>query len=262
MPEAGVSVVEMFGKMREKEIRGLISICNNVMVSLPDTNSVRESLEGLDFYVCIDFFMSEGSRYADVVLPGSAWSEDEGATASAEGRVVKINKANEPPGEAKVDWWIINEIARRMGRGKYFPFNSPREIFDEMRVASKGGKADYYGITCEKIEKNNGIFWSCPTLDYPGTPRLFEEKFSLPDGKAKFHAIEYSGADEKPDEEFPMILTTGRVVYQYLSGNFFKLHEDTEIYNYFRRHYLHFFPHLPDRTTFVRQSANLWQVKL
>lgn len=219
MPEAGVSVVEMFGKMREKEIRGLISICNNVMVSLPDTNTVRETLEGLDFYVCIDFFMSEGSRYADVVLPGSAWSEDEGVTASAEGRVVKINKANEPPGEAKVDWWIINEIAKRMGRGKYFPFNSPREIFDEMRVASKGGKADYYGITYEKIEKNNGIFWSCPTLDHPGTPRLFEEKFSLPDGRAKFHAVEYKGADEKPDEEFPLILTSGRVVYQYLSGN-------------------------------------------
>ena len=80
LPQAGVSVVEMFQKMREGEIRGLLSICNNVMVSLPDTNEVRRSLEGLDFYVCIDFFMSEGSRYADVVLPGSAWSEDEGVT--------------------------------------------------------------------------------------------------------------------------------------------------------------------------------------
>lgn len=219
MPEAGVSIVEMFGKMRAGEIRGLISICNNVMVSLPDTNTVRQTLEGLDFYVCIDFFMSEGSRYADVVLPGTAWSEDEGVTASAEGRVIKINKANEPPGEAKVDWWIVQEIARRMGRGNYFPFNSPREIFDEMRVASKGGKADYFGISYEKIEANNGIFWPCPTADHPGTPRLFEEKFYLPDGKAKFHAIEYTGADEKPDDEYPLILTSGRVVYQYLSGN-------------------------------------------
>ncbi len=219
MPQAGVSVVEMFDKMREGEIRGLLSICNNVMVSLPDINSVRKSLEGLDFYVCIDFFMSEGSRYADVVLPGSAWSEDEGVTTSAEGRVVKINKANEPPGEAKTDWWIINEIARRMGRGKYFPFNSPREIFDEMRVASKGGKADYYGITYEKIEKNNGVFWMCPTLDHPGTPRLFEEKFYHDDGKAKFHPIEYNPPNEVPDAEYPLILSSGRVVYQYLSGN-------------------------------------------
>src|SRR4029079_12222488 len=126
LPQAGVSVVEMFQKMREGEIRGLLSICNNVMVSLPDTNEVRQSLEGLDFYVCIDFFMSEGSRYADVVLPGSTWSEDEGVTCNSEGCVVKINKANDSPGEARADWWIVQEIARRMGRGKYFAFNSSR----------------------------------------------------------------------------------------------------------------------------------------
>jgi assimilatory nitrate reductase catalytic subunit len=219
LPQAGVSVVEMFDKMREGEIRGLLSICNNVMVSLPDTNQVRESLEGLDFYVCIDFFMSEGSRYADVVLPGSAWSEDEGVTCNSEGRVVKINKANDPPGEARADWWIVQEIARRSGRGKYFAFNSPREIFDELRVASRGGNADYYGITWEKIEKNNGIFWPCPTEDHPGTPRLFEERFYHPDGKAKFHPIEYQPPKEVPDDEYPLILTSGRVVYQYLSGN-------------------------------------------
>ncbi|MCB1023765.1 MAG: nitrate reductase [Acidobacteria bacterium] len=219
MPQPGVSAVEMFDKMREGEIRGLLSICNNVMVSLPDINKVRESLEGLDFYVNIDFFMSESSRYADVVLPGTAWSEDEGVTASAEGRVVKINRANDPPGEAKTDWWIIQEIARRMGRGKYFTFNSPGEIFDELRVASKGGTADYYGITYEKIEKQDGVFWPCPTHDHPGTPRLFEEKFNLPDGKAKFHAIEYNPPNETPNDEYPLILTSGRVVYQYLSGN-------------------------------------------
>lgn len=219
MPEAGVSAVEVFQKMREGEIKGLLSICSNMMVSLPDTNKVRESLEGLEFNVCIDFFMSESARYADVVLPGTTWAEDEGTTTSGEGRVIKINKAIDPPGEAREDWWILQEIARRMGRGKYFNFNSPREIFDELRVASKGGKADYYGITYEKIEKQNGVFWGCPTLEHKGTPRLFEEKFAHEDGKAKFHPIEYKGAEEKPDEEFPMILTTGRVVYQYLSGN-------------------------------------------
>jgi assimilatory nitrate reductase catalytic subunit len=205
--------------MREGEIRGLLSICNNVMVSLPNTNDVRRSLEGLDFYVCIDFFMSEGSRYADVVLPGSAWSEDEGVTCNSEGRVVRINKANEPPGEAREDWRIIQEIGERMGRNKYFGFENVGQIFDEMRVASKGGNADYYGITYDKINRQNGVFWPCPTEDSPGTPRLFEERFYHPDGKAKFHATEYIGADEKPDEEFPIILTSGRVVYQYLSGN-------------------------------------------
>jgi assimilatory nitrate reductase catalytic subunit len=219
LPQAGVSVVEMFNKMREGEIRGLLSICNNVMVSLPDTNSVRRSLEGLDFYVCIDFFMSEGARYADVVLPGTAWSEDEGVTTNSEGRVVKINKANEPPGEARNDWWIIREIARRIGRGDYFKFESSRDLFEEIRITSRGGNADYYGMTWEKIEAHNGIFWPCPTEDHPGTPRLFEERFYHPDGKAKFHALEYNPPNEVPDEEYPLILTSGRVVYQYLSGN-------------------------------------------
>jgi assimilatory nitrate reductase catalytic subunit len=220
LPPAGVSVVEMFERMRRGEIRGLLSICNNVMVSLPDTNTVRRTLEGLDFYVCIDFFMSESARYADVVLPGTAWSEDEGVTTNGEGRVVKINRANDPPGEARHDWWIVCEIARRLGRGKYFPFQSPRDIFEEIRLASRGGNADYYGMTWEKIEQNNGIFWPCPASDHPGTPRLFEDHiFYHPDGRARFHAVEYAPPAETPDEEFPLILTTGRVVYQYLSGN-------------------------------------------
>lgn len=219
MPLAGVSAVEVFEKMREGEIKGLLSICSNMMVSLPDTNKVRESLNGLEFNVCIDFFMSESARHADVVLPGTTWAEDEGTTTNGEGRVIKINKAINPPGDAKEDWWILQEIARRMGRGKYFQFNSPREIFDELRLASKGGKADYFGITYEKIKEQDGVFWGCPTLEHKGTPRLFEEKFAHDDGKAKFHPIEYKGAAEKPDDEFPLIYTTGRIVHQYLSGN-------------------------------------------
>lgn len=219
LPPAGVSAVELFNKMGEGEIRGLLSICSNMMVSLPDTNSVRRSLEGLEFNVCIDFFMSESSRYADVVLPGTTWSEDEGTTTNGEGRVIKINKAIDPPGEARQDWKTIQEIAHRMGRGKYFQFTSPREIFDELRVASKGGKADYFGISYEKIEKQDGVFWPCPGEESDGTPRLFEERFAHEDGKAKFHAIEYKGADEKPDDEYPLIYTTGRIVHQYLSGN-------------------------------------------
>ena len=133
--------------------------------------------------------------------------------------MIKINKAIDPPGEAREDWKTLQEIAHRMGRGKYFTFNSPREIFDELRLASKGGKADYYGITYEKIDKQDGVFWPCPTEESKGTPRLFEERFAHDDGKAKFHAIEYKGADEKPDEEYPLIFTSGRIVHQYLSGN-------------------------------------------
>ena len=106
-----------------------------------------------------------------------------------------------------------------MGRGQYFQFNSPREIFDELRIASKGGKADYSGITYEKIDRQNGVFWPCPSDESEGTPRLFEEKFAHPDGKAKFHPIEYKGAAEQPDDEYPLIFTSGRIVHQYLSGN-------------------------------------------
>jgi len=219
LPQAGASAVEVFSKMRDGEIRGLLSICSNMMVSLPDTNKIRESLQGLDFNVCIDFFMSESSRYADVVLPGTTWSEDEGTTTSGEGRVIKINQAINPPGEARKDWEMLQDLAHRYGRGKYFQFNSPREIFDELRVASKGGKADYFGISYEKIERQDGVFWPCPTEESAGTPRLFEEKFAHDDGKAKFHAIEYKGAAEQPDDEYPLIFTSGRIVHQYLSGN-------------------------------------------
>lgn len=219
LPQAGVSVVEMFEKMREGEIRTLISLCNNVMVSLPDTNAVRKSLEVLDFYVHIDFFMSEAARYADVVLPCSAWCEDEGVTTNGEGRVVKINKAVEPPGDAKPDWWIIREIAHRLGREKYFQFEGPRDLFEEIRVTSKGGTADYSGITWERIEDEDGVFWPCPEPGHPGTPRLFEEKFNHPDGRAKFHGFEWLPAAETPDDDYPLIFTSGRIVHQYLSGN-------------------------------------------
>jgi assimilatory nitrate reductase catalytic subunit len=219
MPQAGTSVVEMFDQIHRGEIRGMLTICNNVMVSLPDVNWVRAALEKLGFMVVIDFFLSESCKFADVVLPGSAWAEDEGTTTTVEGRVVKINQAVNPPGEAKRDWEIICDLARLLGKESYFPYHTPREIFDELRVASKGGKADYYGITYEKIDKQNGVFWPCPTEDHPGTLRLFEEKFAYPDGKARFFGYEFRPAAEVPDKEYPFYLTTGRTVYHYLSGN-------------------------------------------
>ena len=123
-----------------------------------------------------------------MVLPGSLWAEDEGVSTNAEGRVVKYNKAAEPPGEARPDWWIVCEIARRLGHhADKFAFSSSREIFEELRVASRGGLADYSGMTWERIESTGGIFWPCPSEDHPGTPRLFEERFAHGDGKARFH---------------------------------------------------------------------------
>jgi assimilatory nitrate reductase catalytic subunit len=179
--------------------------------------------------VAIDFFLNETARYADVVLPGSLHEEDEGIVTSVEGRVIKINKAVDCPGEARQDWRIIQDIAAALGRPQGFTFAEPREILDELRRASAGGLADYSGITYEKIERQHGVFWPCPSDDHPGTPRLFEEgswnpiakgngRFYFPDGKARFHAAPYFGPAEDTDDQYPIILTTGRVVSQFLSG--------------------------------------------
>jgi assimilatory nitrate reductase catalytic subunit len=133
--------------------------------------------------------------------------------------VIKYNKAVDPPGEARRDWEIVCELARRLGKGQYFDFHSPREIFDELRLCTKGAKSNYWGITYEKIDEQNGVFWPCPSAEHPGTPRLYEQRFGFPDGKARFHPIAYIPPAEEPDEEYPLVLTTGRVIYHYLSGN-------------------------------------------
>jgi assimilatory nitrate reductase catalytic subunit len=230
LPQPGVDAYEIFRRIERGEIKGLLSICFNPVVSLPDNNYVRRQLERLDFYVAIDFFMNETARYADLVLPGSLHEEDEGTVTSAEGRVIKINKAVDCPGEARQDWKIIQDLARGIGRERGFTFTSPRQIFDELRVASKGGVADYSGITYEKIEAQYGVFWPCPSAEHTGTPRLFEPDswnpvaqgkgpFYFPDGKARFNVAAYVPPIEVTDSDFPVILTTGRVISQFLSGS-------------------------------------------
>ena len=229
LPQAGVDAYEMFRRIDRGEIRGLLTICFNPKVSLPDNSFVTRCLEKLDFYVAIDFFLNETAQHADVVLPGSLHEEDEGVVTQIEGRVIKINKAIDPPGEAKQDWRIIQDIARALGRERGFTFNSPGEIFSELRLASKGGIADYSGITYEKIEQQGGVFWPCPADDHPGTPRLFEPdsrnpiakgagRFYFPDGKARFNVAAYTPPAEDINPDYPLMLTTGRVVSQFLSG--------------------------------------------
>lgn len=218
IPQKGLSAVPLVEAIHEGKIKGLLSICFNPAVSLPDGNYVREALEKLEFYVNIDFFLSETARYADIVLPGSLMEEDEGTTTNVEGRVIRHRQAVTPPEGVREDWQIINEIAARLGyRDK---FNSaPREIFEELRIASKGGVSDYSGMTWDRIDENYGLFWPCPEPGHPGTPRLYEGgKFGHPDGKAHFIPIEWRPSAEMPDEEYPIILTTGRVVSHFLSG--------------------------------------------
>lgn len=229
LPHAGVDCYEMMRKIHSDEIKLLITLCFNPKVSLPDNQYVGAALDKLEFMASIDFFMSETARHADIVLPGSLQEEDEGIVTQIEGRVIKINQAVEPPGDAKQDWKIVQDVAKALDKSFGFDFESPRDILNELRVASKGGVADYSGVTYEKIDAQNGVFWPCPSEDHPGTPRLFEVDsynpvadgkgpFYFPDGKARFCLSEYRPPAEVTDDEFPTILTTGRVVSQFLSG--------------------------------------------
>ncbi|XSG77539.1 molybdopterin oxidoreductase family protein [Herpetosiphon llansteffanensis] len=229
MPQPGVDAYEIFRKIETGEIKGLLSLCFNPKVSLPDSDYVSAMLDKLEFYTSIDFFLNDSARHANIVLPGSLQEEDEGTVTQAEGRVIKINQAIECPGEARQDWRIIQDIAQALGRSKGFTFDGPRAIFEELRRASKGGVADYSGISYEKIEAQNGVFWPCPSDDHPGTPRLFEPHswnpvakgagpFYFPDGKARFNVAPYTPPAEDVDAEYPLMLTTGRVISHFLSG--------------------------------------------
>jgi assimilatory nitrate reductase catalytic subunit len=229
IPRAGVDAYEIMRLIDKGEIKGLLSICFNPKVSLPDNHFVTRALEKLEFYVAVDPFLSESARHADVVLPGSLQEEDEGVVASAEGRVIKINKAVACPGDAREDWRIIQDLARELGRPRGFEFEGPGAILDELRRASAGGVADYSGITYEKIERQQGVFWPCYDAEHAGTPRLFEEgswnpvargagPFYFPDGKARFVVAEYTPPAEETDADYPLMLTTGRVVSHFLSG--------------------------------------------
>ncbi|BDU73120.1 molybdopterin oxidoreductase family protein [Mesoterricola silvestris] len=220
LPGKGLSAQEIMNAIHEGDIKGLLCLCFNPLVSLPDSTFTREALEKLEFFVSLDFFLSETAQHADIIFPSALHEEDDGTSTSAEGRVIRIRKAVEPPGEARTDWEILVELARRLGRGRFFDhFTSPGAIFQELRRASSGGTADYGGITYEKIEKQMGVFWPCPTEDHPGTPRLFEGgKFFHPDGRARFIPTPWRPPMEEVDADYPVWLTSGRVVFHYLSG--------------------------------------------
>ena len=219
IPGKGMPAEEIIEAIHDGRIKGLLSICFNPLVSAPDANFTREALDKLEFYTVIDFFLSESAQHADVVLPGSLHEEDEGTSTSGEGRIIKINAAVTPPGEARRDWEILVDIARRLGKGDLFSYANTEQIFDELCRASHGGTADYTGATWQRIEDEMGLFWPIPEPGHPGTPRLHEGgRFAHPDGKARFHPVPFKPSAEVVDDDYPLLLTTGRVVSQYLSG--------------------------------------------
>jgi len=219
LPQPGYSAEEIMEAIHRGEIKALLSLCLNPLVSLPDANYTREALSRLEFFGIVDFFLSETAHHADVVLAGSLHEEENGIGCSAEGRVIHWQNSVDPPGDARRDSDIIVDLAHRLGKGEFFPFKEPADILEELREASRGGVADYYDITYQKIDEMKGVFWPCPAVEHPGTPRLFEDmKFYTNDRKAHFQLTQWRPSGDPVDDQYPIYLTTGRVVSQYLSG--------------------------------------------
>ncbi|MNW32497.1 Assimilatory nitrate reductase catalytic subunit [compost metagenome] len=217
IPGKGVSAYEMMELVHQGEIKSLLVMGSNPIVSNPNAHLVEEGLQKLHFLVVADMFMSETARLAHLVLPVTSYMENEGTLTNLEGRVL-LREAGRPPlGEARHDWMILCSIAGLLGKEQYFKYNSPEEIFDELRLASKGGIADYYGITYERLRKEGGVYWPCVSLDDSGSGLLFRDSFAHTDGKAVFSVIESSGWNGV-SEQYPLILTNGRVLYHYLTG--------------------------------------------
>ncbi len=218
LPCAGRSAQELLLSLGTDEgPKALLLMGSNVVVSAPNARRVTAQLDALDFLVVSDLVMSETAERADVVLPSAQWAEESGTMTNLEGRVILRNKALDPPTGVRTDLEILSELSVRLGSPSPIS-REPREVFDELRRASAGGVADYAGITYERIAAEGGVFWPCPSLDSPGTPRMFLDAFATPDGRAAFVAVENRPPAEDVDGEFPTYLTTGRVLQHYQSG--------------------------------------------
>ncbi|MFI7136524.1 molybdopterin-dependent oxidoreductase [Streptomyces massasporeus] len=279
LPGPGRSAYELLDALGS-DIRSLLLMASNPVVSAPRAAHVEERIRSLDFLAVCDVVLSETAALADVVLPVTQWAEETGTTTNLEGRVLLRRRAVTPPDGIRSDLEVLHELAARLGVEKGFP-TDPEEVFEELRRASAGGAADYSGITYRRLAEEDGVFWPCPaegaeeaqgpegrpsvttgsgvpapglpgrpapgepagsddaaggpgaqgrapgrpavTTDgpagvHPGTPRLFLDRFATPDGRARFVPVSHRATAEEPDDEYPVLLTTGRVVAQYQSG--------------------------------------------
>lgn len=218
IPGPGVPATEILTKAgTEDGVRGLLVFGCNPAVSAPEATRVENRLRSLDFLAVADFVLSETAALADVVFPVTQWAEETGTMTNLEGRVVVRRKALDPPPGVRSDLEVLAMLATALECRSAFP-SDPAAVFAELRRASSGAVADYAGIDYERIVTEDGVFWPCPSADHPGTPRLFLDCFPTPDGRARFHVVPSSSADEAPDVEFPLCLTTGRLLEHYQSG--------------------------------------------
>jgi assimilatory nitrate reductase catalytic subunit len=219
LPRAGRSAYELLDTMGlPGGLRALLVVGSNVAVASPSARHVEERLAALDCLAVLDAFPNETTQHADIVLPTTQWTEEEGTMTNLEGRVLHRRPHAPPPDGVRSDLQIICALADRLGHRSSFPSSQPHVVYEELRRASAGGRADYFGITYARIDREDGVFWPCPTEGHPGTPRLFTERFAHPDGRARFVPVQHRDAGEEPDAEFPVIFTTGRYREHYNSG--------------------------------------------
>ena len=201
----GLASTQVSDAILEGTVRAIYVMGENPVRSHPDVHHIEEAFRRLDFLVVHDIFPTETTEFAHVIFPATAWPEKNGTFTNTDRRVQRVRKAVDPPGEARDDWWIIQEVARRMGHD--FGFTNEAEIFNEMASLMP----IYRGISYERIE-HQGIPWPCPSPDHPGTPYLHKDgRFNTPSGRGRFHPVEHVDPPELPDEEYPFYLTTGRV---------------------------------------------------
>lgn len=206
----GLSVVEMLEAARRGEIKALYVMGENPLATDPDVEHVKGGLQNLELLVVQDIFLTETAELAHVVLPGACFAEKDGTFTNTERRVQRVRKAVEPPGEARDDASIIMSLAERLG----YPmaYSGPAEVMEEVASLTPS----YAGISYERLEKG-GLQWPCPHKNHPGTPVLHVEAF--PRGRGRLTPVSFRPADELPDEEYPFLLTTGRLLYHYHSGS-------------------------------------------
>jgi assimilatory nitrate reductase catalytic subunit len=219
IPGVGRSAVELLTSIgRASGVRALLVMGSNIAVSAPHATAIHARLKALDFLVVSDFFLSETAEMADVVLPSAQWAEEDGTLTNLEGRVLRRRRVVDPPDGVRTDLDVLCAIGRKLGHARQFAYEDAEAVFDELRRATRGGPADYSGITYARLEAGHGVFWPCPALDHAGTPRLFANSFPTENGRARFHAVSHRSSAEPASDEYPLYLTTGRLLAQYQSG--------------------------------------------
>ncbi len=208
--KVGLTVVDMLNRAETGEIKSMYILGENPLLSDPDLNHVERCLRHLDFLVVQDIFLTETAQLADVVLPAASWAEKLGTFTNSERRVQFVRPAVPVPGEAKQDWWIVGEVAKRMGYDG-LTYDGPEAIMDEINRLTPS----YAGITYARIGEQ-GLQWPCPNTEHTGTSVLHIGRFSR--GTGSFTAVDWQPPAEEPDAEYPFIFTTGRILYHYHTG--------------------------------------------